>query len=55
MAYDTIGRHGMWQMLRVYAVGGKLLNALQSFHVDSRACVRVREWMRVSCFRLMLD
>ena len=24
-AYDTTDRHGMWQMLRVYGVGGKLL------------------------------
>ena len=24
-AYDTIDRHGMWQMLRVYGVGAKLL------------------------------
>ena len=40
-AYDTIGRHGMWQMLRVYGVGGKLLNAVQNFYVDSMACVRV--------------
>ena len=23
-AYDKIDRHGMWQMLRVYGVGGKL-------------------------------
>ena len=37
-AYDTIDRYGMWQMLRVYGVGGKLLKAVQSFHVDSRAC-----------------
>ena len=35
-AYDTINRHGMWQMLRVYGVGGKLLKAVQSFYVDSR-------------------
>ena len=39
--YDTIDRHGMWQMLRVYGVGGKLLKAVQSFYVDSRVCVRV--------------
>ena len=32
---------GMWQMLRVYGVGGKLLKAMQSFYVDSRACVLV--------------
>ena len=37
----TIDRHGMWQMLTVYGVGGKLLKAVQSFYVDSRACVRV--------------
>ena len=30
-AYDTIDRHGMWQMLRVYGVGGKLLKAVQNF------------------------
>ena len=41
-AYDTIDRHCMWQMLRVYGVGGKLLKAVQSFYIDSRACVRVR-------------
>ena len=29
------------KMLRVYGVGGKLLKAVQSFYVDSRACVRV--------------
>ena len=26
-----IDRHGMWQMLRVYGIEGKLLNSLQSF------------------------
>ena len=37
-AYDTIDRYGMWQMLRVHGVGGKLLTAVQSFHVDRRVC-----------------
>ena len=50
--YDTIDRHGMWHMLRVYEVGGKLLKAVQSFYVDSRACVRVgnhvSEWFPVN-------
>ena len=31
----------MRQMLKVCLVGRKLLNAGQSFHVDSRACVMV--------------
>ena len=51
-AYDTIDRHGMWQMLRVYGVGGKLLKAVQSFYVDSIACVwvgsDVSEWFPVN-------
>ena len=51
-SYDTIDRYGMWQMLRVYGVGGKLLKAVQSFYVDSRACVRVGndvgEWFPVN-------
>ena len=28
-AYDNIDRHGMWQMQRVYRVGGKLLKPVQ--------------------------
>ena len=42
----------MWQMQRVYGVGGKLLTAVQNFYVDSRACVRVgnevSEWFQVN-------
>ena len=37
-AYDSIDRHGMWQMLRVYGVRGKLMKAVQSFYVYDRAC-----------------
>ena len=34
--YDTNDWHGMWQMLRVYGVGGKSLKAVHNFCVDSR-------------------
>ena len=51
-AYYTIDRHGMWQMLKVYEVGGKLLKAVQSFYIESTACVRVgndvSEWFPVN-------
>ena len=51
-AFDTIDRCGMRQMQRVYGVGGKLLKAVRSFNVDSRACVRlgndVSEWFMVN-------
>ena len=51
-AYDTIDLYGRCQMLRVYRVGGKLLKAVQSFYVDSKACVQVgicvSEWFPVN-------
>ena len=51
-ADDTIYRHGRWQMLRVYGVEGKLLRAVQSFYVHSRAYVQVgndvSEWFLVN-------
>ena len=51
-AFKTIDRHGIWQMLRVYEVGGKLLKAVQSFCVYSRECVPVvndvSEWFPVN-------
>ena len=50
--YDTIDRPGVCQMLRVYGVGGKLLTAVQSFYINSRACVRVgndvSEWFPIN-------
>ena len=53
-AYGTIDRHGIWQMLRVYGVGGKFFKAVQSFYVDSRECVWVGNDVSDS-FQLMLD
>ena len=42
-ACDMIDRHGMWQMPRVYRVGKKLLKAVQSFYIDSRVNVGLRQ------------
>ena len=51
-AFDQINRKSMWQMLRVYGVGGKLLKVVQSFDAYSRACVQIRidvsEWFPVN-------
>ena len=42
----------MWQMLRMYRFGGKLLKAVQGFNVDSRGCIQVgndvSEWFPVN-------
>ena len=53
--YDSIYCHGMWQTITMYGVGGKMLKAEKSFHVDSRPCVTVRVNVTASSFHLMLD
>ena len=40
-AYDTTNWQDMWQLLRVNGVAEKLLKAVQSFYVDTKACVSV--------------
>ena len=51
-AYDRVDRDSLWQILRLYGVGGELLKALQNFYVDSRACGKIRnkvsEWFSVN-------
>ena len=40
--YDRVNREALWQVLRIYDVGGKLLNGILSMYIDSLACVRVK-------------
>ena len=40
-AYDRVDREAMWDVLQLYGVGGKLLRAVKSFYIGSKACVRV--------------
>ena len=40
-AYDRIDREGMWKMLGLYGVGGRLLEGVKSFYTNSNACVGV--------------
>ena len=51
-AYDTIDRHCMWQVPRVYGVRGKLLKDMPSIYAECIVCVRVRidmsEWFPVN-------
>ena len=41
-AYDRVHMEALWQVLRMYDVGGKLLSGIKSMYVDSLACVRKR-------------
>ena len=50
-ANNRVNRKSLWQVLRIYDVGGKLLGGIKSMYVDSSACVRVKggenEWFRI--------
>ena len=40
-AYDKVNRETLWQVLRMYYAGDKLLSGIKSMYVDSLACVRM--------------
>ncbi len=40
-AYDRVDRKGLWDTLRVYGVGGQLLDGIASFYENASASVRV--------------
>ena len=48
-AYDRVKKEALWQVLRMYDVGGKLLSRIKSMYVHSSACVRVRELSKNTC------
>ena len=37
--YDRVNREALWEVLRMYDVGGKLLSGIKRIYVDSLACV----------------
>ena len=39
-AYDRVNREALWQVPRMYNVGGKLLNGIKSMYVNSLTSVR---------------
>ena len=41
-AYNRVNREALWQVLRKYDVGSKLLNRITSMYVNSLACVKVK-------------
>ena len=50
-AYDRVHRDAMWNVLRLYGIGGRLLRGVKSLYVGSKAWVRVgnevSEWFPV--------
>ncbi len=40
-AYDRVDWQALWEFLRIYCVGGKLLSAIKSFYEEASACVKI--------------
>ncbi len=41
MEYDRVDRKALWNMLKIYGVGGQLLKGIQAFYRKVNASVRV--------------
>ena len=50
-AYDRVNRETLWQVLRMYDVGSRLLNGIKSMYVNSLTYVRVKGG-ESECFRI---
>ena len=50
-AYGRVNREALWQVLRMYDVGRKLLSGIENMYVNSLACVRVK-WVESECFSI---
>ena len=51
-AYNKVNKEALWQVLRMYIVGGKLLSGMRSMYVNSSPCIRGKwgesEWFRIA-------
>ena len=50
-AYDRVNRGALWQVLRTYDGGGKLLNRFKSMFFKCLPCVRLKGG-ETECFRI---
>ena len=49
--YDRVKWMALFQVLRKYEVGGKLVNGIKTMYVNSLACIRIVEDVS-GCFRI---
>ncbi len=40
-AYDRVDWLALWEVLRIYGVGGKLFSAIKAFYEAASACVKI--------------
>ncbi len=43
-AYDRTDREGLWTVQRLHGLDGRLSKEVKSFYMNSRACVKSKEW-----------
>ena len=51
---DRVNREALWLVMRMYDVGGKLLNGIKSLFVNSLVCIRVKGG-EGECFKINRD
>ena len=47
-AYDRVDWNALWDVLKIYGVGGQLLDGIKAFYKEASACVRVNGEMSES-------
>ncbi len=40
-AYDRVDREALWNILKIYGVGGQLMEGIKAFYREANACVKV--------------
>ena len=40
-AYDRVDREALWNVLKIYGVGGQLMEGIKAFYREANACVKV--------------
>ncbi len=40
-AYDRVDRKALWNVLKIYGVGGQLMKGIKAFHREMNACAKV--------------
>ncbi len=40
-AYDRVDRKAVWNVLKIYGVGGQLMEGIKAFYREANACVKV--------------
>ncbi len=40
-AYDKVGKETLWNVVKIYGVGGQLMEGIKAFYKEANACVKI--------------